>query len=94
MVGIVAVIIPDVVLVNVPRVVGELKLPAAFDNCAVKTFPLVYVPVAVKGILKLVFLHQEAGVVPATTILSCTVKSLIPTTDHLLFTSFARMDSL
>jgi hypothetical protein len=37
--GIVALIVPAVVLVSVPILTGEVKLPAAFDNCAVNIFP-------------------------------------------------------
>ena len=49
MTGIIAAIVPEVaVLVNEPILaVPEAKLPEALDNCAVKTFPLVKVPVDV-----------------------------------------------
>ena len=47
--GIVPGIVPAVVDGNVPIVTGEAKLPLASDNCAVKTFPKVKVPVMEKG---------------------------------------------
>jgi hypothetical protein len=37
--GIVAVMVPAVVDVNVPIFTGEEKLPVELDNCAVNTFP-------------------------------------------------------
>ena len=49
--GIVAEIVPEAVLVSVPILTGVVKLPVAPDNCAVKIFPALNVPVAVKGTL-------------------------------------------
>lgn len=37
--GIVALMVPDVVPVSVPILVGEAKLPLALLSCAVNTFP-------------------------------------------------------
>lgn len=48
-IGIIAEIIPADVDVNVPIVTADAKLPLAFDNWAVKIFPLTKVPVIVKG---------------------------------------------
>ena len=47
----VAEIVPDDVPDKVPMDTGEAKLPLALDNCAVKTFPDVKVPVIVNGTL-------------------------------------------
>ena len=47
--GIVAVMLPDVVLVKLPIAVGDAKEPDASDNCAVNTLPDVQVPVIVYG---------------------------------------------
>lgn len=47
--GIVAAMVPLPVEVKVPILVGLEKLPLALLNCAVKTFPGLKVPVAVKG---------------------------------------------
>ena len=57
--GIVHVIVPAAVPVSVPIVTGAAKLPAAFDNCAVKTFPGVKVPAIAKGTLTIV--HAQNG---------------------------------
>ena len=47
--GIVQEIVPEVVEVKVPILIGEAKLPVAFDNCAVNIFPEVKVPAIVNG---------------------------------------------
>ena len=47
--GIVALILPEVVLLKVPIFTGEAKLPVASLNCGVKMLPALKVPVAVKG---------------------------------------------
>ena len=47
--GIVAVMVPAAVDVKFPIPTAEIKLPAEFDNWAVKTFPAVNVPEIVNG---------------------------------------------
>jgi hypothetical protein len=50
--GITPFIDPEVGETIVPIVVGVLlKFPASSDNCAVKVFPVLKLPVIVKGIL-------------------------------------------
>ena len=57
--GMVQVIVPAAIPVNVPIETGAAKLPAAFDNCAVNVFPAVKTPVIVNGTLTVA--HEQNG---------------------------------
>ena len=47
--GIVALIVPELVLVSVPMLTGLEKLPLELESCAVKMLPALKVPDMVKG---------------------------------------------
>lgn len=49
--GMVALMVPAVVCVIVPMLVGDAKLPLAAESCAVNILPLLNVPLMVKGTL-------------------------------------------